>query len=83
MHEYVIKVYEHGNIRLPAEIRRLLSINKGNELVVKVNKDKSINMQVLEKKVDEIRASIQSLIGIQENLVDKFLAFKKSDDSKF
>jgi bifunctional DNA-binding transcriptional regulator/antitoxin component of YhaV-PrlF toxin-antitoxin module len=79
--EFLIKVYQDGNMRLPAKIRKQLSIVKGSSLIVKIDDDGSINIQTSNHKLDTIRAKIKQQLGKKCKLVDEFLQFKKSDDS--
>ena len=81
--EFIIKVYEDGNIRIPMKIRQQLDINKGNSLVLKLNKNGGINIDTVGHKIDTLRDKIQKKLGATGALVDEFLEFKKTDNSKY
>lgn len=81
--EFLIKVYENGNIRLPIKVRQQLSINKGGNLVLKIDKHGSINIEKLDHKMESLRNELSAQLGDLNGNVDEFLEFKKLDNSKY
>lgn len=81
--EFIIKVYEDGNIRIPIKIRKALSINKGSNLIIKLDQNGSVHIDTINHQMDVLRTKIKSQLGNTETLVDNFLKFKKSDNSTF
>lgn len=81
--EYIIKVYEDGNIRIPSKVRQNLSITKGSNLIMKINQHGDIKISTIAHKIDELRNEIKKCLNNPGSLVDEFLEFKQQDDSKY
>lgn len=84
--EFLIKVYEDGNIRIPIKIRNQLNIIKGSNLIIKLNNHGGMSVNTVDHKLDELRNEINKELSTNEgntNLVNEFLEFKKQDNSKY
>lgn len=81
--EYLVKVYEDGNIRIPVKVRNQLNITKGSNLIIKVDKTGTMSIDTVNHKIDELRNAISKQLGGGSSLTSEFLSFKKEDNSKY
>lgn|GEM_PF-6665440 len=81
--EYLVKVYEDGNIRIPTKIRNQLNIIKGSYLIIKLDRTGTMNIDTVNHKIEELRNAVNKQLGESNNLTEEFLSFKKKDTSKY
>lgn len=71
-----VKVAENGRLSLPASVRRQLGIERGGELVLRVE-DGEIRMRTLQDTIRQVQDRMRELARGKNISVDDFLAWKR------
>jgi AbrB family looped-hinge helix DNA binding protein len=73
MNVYRGRVTESGRLSLPADVRRLVGLENGGDVVIELD-GQTIRVRTVEEVVADAQALMRELLGDRKLTVDDFLA---------
>ena len=73
MNVYRGRVSESGRLSLPADVRRLVGLENGGDVVIELD-GQTIRVRTVEEVVADAQALMRELLGDRKLTVDDFLA---------
>lgn len=79
MNEFRIKLGSDGRVLIPAPCRRLLHLEPGEELIIRVE-DRELHLSSLKDSLKKAQAIVKRLAK-EESLVDKLMKMRREEEN--
>jgi AbrB family looped-hinge helix DNA binding protein len=76
MLEARLRVNENGRVVIPAEFRKLLGINAGDEVVLRMEDDE-LRITTLKRRIERAQRRVRKHVKLGTSLVDELIAERR------
>jgi AbrB family looped-hinge helix DNA binding protein len=76
MLEARLRVNENGRVVIPAEFRKLLGINAGDEVVLRMEDDE-LRITTLKRRIERAQRLVRKHVKLGTSLVDELIAERR------